>query len=63
RLIHGMIGDQNLTVAFSPEVEVPATLSVAISPDKLHFFSSETGKRISGKVEQSVMQASELATA
>ncbi|MCP2155095.1 sn-glycerol-3-phosphate import ATP-binding protein UgpC [Agrobacterium tumefaciens] len=63
RLIHGMIGDQNLTVAFSPEVEIPATLSVAISPDKLHFFSSETGKRIASKAEQGVAQPVQLATA
>lgn len=58
-----MIGDQNLTVAFSPEVEITATLSVAISPDKLHFFSSETGKRIASKAEQAVAQPVQLATA
>ncbi|MGG2477578.1 sn-glycerol-3-phosphate ABC transporter ATP-binding protein UgpC, partial [Rhizobium sp. BR5] len=38
-------------------------LSVTISPEKLHFFSSETGKRIAGKAEQAVVQPSQLATA
>jgi len=63
RLIHGMIGDQNLTIAFPPDVDVPAALSVTIAPEKLHFFSSETGKRIAGKSEQLAVQSAQLATA
>ncbi|MNS82955.1 sn-glycerol-3-phosphate import ATP-binding protein UgpC [compost metagenome] len=63
RLIHGMIGDQSLTVAFPPDVEVPSALSVTIAPEKLHFFSSETGKRIAGKAEQLAAQPAQMATA
>ena len=63
RLVHGMIGDQNLTVAFPPDVEVPSALSVTIAPEKLHFFSNETGKRIAGKAEQIKVQTAQLATA
>ena len=63
RLIHGMIGDQSLTVAFPPDVEVPSALSVTIAPEKLHFFSSETGKRIASRAEQTVAQDAQLATA
>lgn len=33
RLIHGTIGDQSLTVAFPPDVEVPSALSVTIAPE------------------------------
>ncbi|MDP9756123.1 UNVERIFIED_ORG: ABC-type sugar transport system ATPase subunit [Rhizobium sp. SORGH_AS260] len=63
RLIHGMIGDQSLTVAFPADVEVPSALSVTIAPEKLHFFASETGKRIASRAEQTVLQDAQLATA
>jgi len=36
---------------------------VTIAPEKLHFFSSETGKRIASRAEQTVAQDAQLATA
>jgi sn-glycerol 3-phosphate transport system ATP-binding protein len=46
RLVHGLLGDQALTAAFAPDVALPDELSLSIAPDRLHFFSTETGKRI-----------------
>jgi sn-glycerol 3-phosphate transport system ATP-binding protein len=46
RLVHGLLGDQALTAAFAPDVALPEELSLSIAPDRLHFFSTETGKRI-----------------
>ena len=51
RLVHGMIGDQALTAAFAPEADVPNELSLSIPPERLHFFDTETGKRIVGKAD------------
>lgn len=63
RLVHGVIGDQALTVVFPPDIDVPATLSLSIAPEKLHFFSTEAGKRISRMHEQAISQQSQLQTA
>jgi sn-glycerol 3-phosphate transport system ATP-binding protein len=52
RLVHGLLGDQQLTVALSPEIDLPVELLLTISPDRLHFFSVETGKRIPGKADR-----------
>ncbi len=46
RLIHGHSGDHALTVAMSSEFPLPEELHLSVSPDRLHFFSAETGKRI-----------------
>jgi sn-glycerol 3-phosphate transport system ATP-binding protein len=46
RLIHGMLGEQTLTVACAAETDIPQELSLSIAPDKLHFFDKESGKRI-----------------
>jgi sn-glycerol 3-phosphate transport system ATP-binding protein len=52
RLVHGMLGDQPLTVALSPEFDLPTDLSLTIAPERLHFFSAETGKRLEGKARK-----------
>lgn len=46
RLVHGFVGDQAMTAAFPPDLPVPMEFSLTIAPEKLHFFSVETGKRI-----------------
>ena len=51
RLVHGMIGDQAMTAAFAPEADVPNEVSLSIAPEKLHFFNTETGKRIVSKAD------------
>ncbi|NTF06293.1 sn-glycerol-3-phosphate import ATP-binding protein UgpC [Agrobacterium rubi] len=48
RLIHGMLGEQALTVACASETDIPQELSLSIAPEKLHFFDKESGKRIDG---------------
>jgi sn-glycerol 3-phosphate transport system ATP-binding protein len=48
RLIHGMLGDQTLTVACASETDIPQQFSLSITPEKLHFFDKESGKRIEG---------------
>ena len=45
RLIHGTVGDQVLTAALSPEIPLAEEMALAIAPERLHFFSLETGKR------------------
>jgi sn-glycerol 3-phosphate transport system ATP-binding protein len=46
RLVHGLVGDQPLTVAVSSEIPLPETASLSIAPAKLHFFDSASGLRI-----------------
>ncbi|MGH6808772.1 MAG: sn-glycerol-3-phosphate ABC transporter ATP-binding protein UgpC, partial [Ensifer adhaerens] len=46
RLVHGTIEDQALTVALSPEIPLSGDLAVTIATDRLHFFSTENGKRL-----------------
>ncbi|MDX3926661.1 MAG: sn-glycerol-3-phosphate ABC transporter ATP-binding protein UgpC [Shinella sp.] len=46
RLVHGMVGDQVLTVALSPEIELSEALSLGVSPSRLHFFDVEQGTRL-----------------
>ncbi|UXS02946.1 sn-glycerol-3-phosphate import ATP-binding protein UgpC [Agrobacterium tumefaciens] len=60
RLVHGTIGDQTLTVVFPPDIDVPATLPLSIAPEKLHFFSSETGKRLNRTSEQASSSHAQL---
>jgi sn-glycerol 3-phosphate transport system ATP-binding protein len=47
RLLHGMIGDQAITVATSAEDSFSGDMALGIATDKLHYFNAETGKRIS----------------
>jgi sn-glycerol 3-phosphate transport system ATP-binding protein len=46
RLVHGTIESQALTIALSPETPLSGDLAVTIAVDRLHFFSTETGKRL-----------------
>ncbi|KIQ04747.1 glycerol-3-phosphate transporter ATP-binding subunit [Agrobacterium tumefaciens] len=63
RLIHGMLGDQALTVACASETEIPQELSLSVGLEKLHFFDRETGKRIEGTAHTAHHQAPEFASA
>ena len=46
RLVHGLVGDQALTIALSGEYEISGTMRIGVDPAKLHFFSADDGKRI-----------------
>lgn len=46
RLVHGTVEDQALTVALSPEMLLADELTITIPTDRLHFFATETGKRL-----------------
>jgi sn-glycerol 3-phosphate transport system ATP-binding protein len=50
RLIHGTVGDQQITAAVSPEIALSPEMRVAVDAKRLHFFSIETGKRLPGNV-------------
>ena len=50
RLIHGTVGDQQITAAVSPEIALSPDMRIAIDARRLHFFSIETGKRLPGNV-------------
>ena len=63
RLIHGMLGDQALTVACASETEIPLELSLSVALEKLHFFDRETGKRIEGTAQTAHHQGQQFATA
>jgi sn-glycerol 3-phosphate transport system ATP-binding protein len=61
RLVHGLVGDQLLTVIVSPNAPLADRLPVRIAPEKLHFFSAETGKRVeattAGEAQSALRQA------
>jgi sn-glycerol 3-phosphate transport system ATP-binding protein len=46
RLIHGRVGGQPLTLAIAPEIPLPEDIRLTIAESRLHFFSSDTGKRV-----------------
>ena len=50
RLIHGTVGDQQITAAVSPEIELAPEMQIAIDASRLHFFAVDTGKRLPGNV-------------
>ncbi|WP_105417292.1 sn-glycerol-3-phosphate import ATP-binding protein UgpC [Neorhizobium sp. T25_27] len=50
RLIHGTVGDQQITAAVSPEIALSPEMRIAVDAKRLHFFSIETGKRLPGNV-------------
>ncbi|WP_105428698.1 sn-glycerol-3-phosphate import ATP-binding protein UgpC [Neorhizobium sp. T6_25] len=50
RLIHGTVGDQQMTAAVSPEIALSPEMRIAVDAKRLHFFSIETGKRLPGNV-------------
>ncbi len=45
-LLHGHCGGQSIVVAVSPDLPLPDELRLTIAPDRLHFFTADTGKRI-----------------
>ncbi|KXG84282.1 sn-glycerol-3-phosphate import ATP-binding protein UgpC [Agrobacterium bohemicum] len=63
RLIHGMLGEQALTVACASETDIPQELSLSIASEKLHFFDKESGKRIEGAAAAIQQPAQQLAAA
>jgi len=46
RLVHGLIGDQPLTAVLSSHVTLGDCLPLWIAPNRLHFFSPDTGRRL-----------------
>jgi len=50
RLIHGAVGDQQVTAAVSPETELASEMRIAVDARRLHFFATDTGKRLPGNV-------------
>ena len=60
RLVHGFVGDQSLVVAVSSENPLPETASLSITPSRLHFFDSASGRRIdwSGEERSEALAAS-----
>jgi sn-glycerol 3-phosphate transport system ATP-binding protein len=53
RLVHGMLGDQQLTAVVSPETPLAGEMRFVITPEKLHFFAADSGKRIGAGVAAS----------
>ena len=46
RLVHGHVGSEEMSIALSPELPLPEEIVLTAAPEKLHFFSAETGRRI-----------------
>ncbi|MDQ0420120.1 sn-glycerol 3-phosphate transport system ATP-binding protein [Peteryoungia aggregata LMG 23059] len=46
RLVHGLIGGQALTAVLGSQVELADRLPLRIEADRLHFFTSDTGRRM-----------------
>ncbi|WP_294926803.1 sn-glycerol-3-phosphate import ATP-binding protein UgpC [uncultured Paracoccus sp.] len=46
RLVHGMVGDQLLTVSLSNQYPLGETLHLAAEPGAVHLFDAESGQRI-----------------
>jgi sn-glycerol 3-phosphate transport system ATP-binding protein len=44
------VGDQQITAAVSPELELAPEMQIAIDASRLHFFAVDTGKRLPGNV-------------
>jgi sn-glycerol 3-phosphate transport system ATP-binding protein len=57
RLVHGTLGDQQITAVLSPEMDIPAELRLTIAPEKLHFFAADGGKRIESALSQAAVPA------
>ncbi|AOF91085.1 sn-glycerol-3-phosphate import ATP-binding protein UgpC [Sinorhizobium sp. RAC02] len=54
RLVHGLVGDQPMVAALSAEIPLPETASLSISPSRLHFFDTASGRRIDWAGERTV---------
>ena len=47
RLVHGIVGGQDITVARDAELPIPTDPSViSFRPDDAHFFHAKTGRRL-----------------
>ncbi|NVP54721.1 sn-glycerol-3-phosphate import ATP-binding protein UgpC [Mycoplana rhizolycopersici] len=46
RLVHGMVGDQAVTVALSSDATLRGEMPVTIPIGRLHFFDAESGRRL-----------------
>ncbi|MBW8320822.1 MAG: sn-glycerol-3-phosphate ABC transporter ATP-binding protein UgpC, partial [Rhizobium sp.] len=46
RLVHGHLSSQALTAVIPVETEIAEEMSLTVSPERLHFFAKETGRRI-----------------
>ncbi|AUH33365.1 sn-glycerol-3-phosphate import ATP-binding protein UgpC [Paracoccus tegillarcae] len=46
RLVHGLVGGENFTVAMPSDAELGETLRLTIPPQALHRFDAESGKRL-----------------
>ncbi|MHB0951055.1 MAG: sn-glycerol-3-phosphate import ATP-binding protein UgpC [Allorhizobium sp.] len=46
RLVHGHLGDQPLTATLALEIAITPEMRLVVQPDRVHFFSHESGKRI-----------------
>lgn len=46
RIVHGYAGNQKLVAALPPKAEIRDQMRLAVSPEKLHFFDKQSGKRI-----------------
>jgi sn-glycerol 3-phosphate transport system ATP-binding protein len=62
RLLHGMIGDQLVTVATSAEDLFSGNMALAIAPEKLHYFAADSGRRLIRDIEQNVALAAVVPT-
>lgn len=46
RIVHGYAGNQKLVAALPPKAEIRDQMRLAVTPEKLHFFDKQSGKRI-----------------
>jgi sn-glycerol 3-phosphate transport system ATP-binding protein len=65
RLLHGMIGDQAITVATSAEDSFSGDMALTVATEKLHYFSADTGRCVAagGIVEAALETGSVSETA
>lgn len=61
RLVHGLVGHQVLTAIVSPNAPLADRLPVRIALEKLHFFSTETGKRLEAMSSGGTLSAAQHA--
>ena len=56
RLVHGTVGEQRVTAAFAPHVPISESMQLTVAADKLHFFCTNTGKRLVTSTQQATQQ-------
>lgn len=61
RLVHGLLGDQNLTAVVSSSADLGDRLYLSIPVERLHFFSAENGRRMTS-LDQAPVTTDGLAT-